>query len=152
MTILRDLRSNGAGHDAVKVTADAALPATGGSMTGNVDFNDNVIQEACIMDYAEKTQAAAANDIDLSLGNVQTYTLSGSQSLTFSNPPASPKAGSFTLFVTNGSSATLTWPTSVKWPGGNQPDLTASGLDVIVFTTIDGGINWYGFLSGADCK
>jgi hypothetical protein len=152
MTILRDLRSNGAGHDAVKATADAALPATGGSMTGNVDFNDNVIQEACIMDYAEKTQAAAANDIDLSLGNVQTYTLSGSQTLTFSNPPASPKAGSFTLFVTNGSSATLTWPPSVKWPGGNQPDLTASGLDVIVFTTIDGGINWYGFLSGADCK
>ena len=143
MPILRELRRNGPGHIAVKATADAALPATGGVMSGNIDFNDNVIQEACIMDYAEKPQAAAANDIDLSLCYVQTYTLSGSQTLTFSNPPASPKAGSFTLFVTNGSSATLTWPTSVKWPGGNQPDLTASGLDVEVYTTIDGGINWY---------
>jgi hypothetical protein len=152
MANLRDLRPNGPGHTGVKATADAALPASGGAMTGNIDFNDNVIQEACIMDYAEKTQAAAANDIDLSLGNVQTYTLSGSQTLTFSNPPASPKAGSFTLFVTNGSSATLTWPTTVRWPGGNKPDLTASGKDIIVFTTIDGGINWYGFLSGADCK
>ena len=152
MANLRDLRPNGPGHTGVKATADAALPASGGAMTGDIDFNDNVIQEACIMDYAEKTQAAAANDIDLSLGNVQTYTLSGAQTLTFSNPPAAPKAGSFTLFVTNGSSALLTWPTTVRWPGGNAPDLTASGKDIIVFTTIDGGINWYGFLSGADCK
>ena len=66
MANLRDLRPNGPGHAAVLITANAALPASGGAMTGDIDFNDNVIQEACIVDYAEKTQAAAANDIDLS--------------------------------------------------------------------------------------
>ena len=128
----------------------ARLPLAGGTMTGNVDFGDYVIQQVCLMDYAEKTQAAAAHDIDLSLGNVQTYTLSGNQTLTFSNPPASPKSGSFTLLVTNGGSATLTWPTSVDWAGGTAPTLTAAGIDAIVFTTIDGGTTWYGFAAGLD--
>ena len=128
----------------------ARLPLAGGTMTGNVDFGDNVIQQVCLMDYAEKTQAAAAHDIDLSLGNVQTYTLSGNQTLTFSNPPALPKSGSFTLLVTNGGSATLTWPTSVDWAGGTAPTLTAAGIDAIVFTTIDGGTIWYGFAAGLD--
>ena len=132
--------------------ANAKLSLAGGIMTGDIDFNDTKIKEVVIMDYAEKIQEATSNDIDLSLGNVQTYTLSGDQTITFSNPPEASKAGSLTLFVTNGSSATLTWPTTVRWPGGNPPDLTASGTDVIVFTTIDGGLNWYGFLSGADCK
>ena len=135
---------------AIDASKTTALPLAGGTMTGNVDFGDNVIQQVCLMDYAEKTQAAAAHDIDLSLGNVQTYTLSGNQTLTFSNPPASPKSGSFTLLVTNGGSATLTWPTSVDWAGGTAPTLTAAGIDAIVFTTINGGTTWYGFAAGLD--
>ena len=86
----------------------------------------------------------AANDADLSLGNVFTYTLSGAQTLTFSNPPASGTAGSFTLILTNGGSATVTWPTSVDWPAATAPSLTASGVDVLFFTTIDGGTIYYG--------
>ena len=30
--------------------------------------------------------------------------------------------------------------------------LTASGIDILTFTTIDGGTIWYGFLAGADMK
>jgi len=86
----------------------------------------------------------AAHDVNLTLGNVQTYTLSGGQTVTFSNPPASGTAGSFTMIVTNGGSATLTWPTSVDWPAATAPALTASGVDLLFFTTIDGGTIWYG--------
>ena len=105
-----------------------------------------------LKDYKESVQAMAAHDVDLELGNVQTYTLSGSQTLTFSNPPASGKAGSFTLIVTNGGSATLTWPASVDWAGGTAPTLTSSGVDVLVFVTTDGGTTWLGFSSGLDMK
>ena len=66
------------------------------------------------------------------------------------NPIATGNSSSFCLHVTNGGSATLTWPTEVDWAGASAPSLTASGLDILVFTTIDAGTTWLGFLSGAD--
>ena len=125
---------------------------TGLTMGGELAAVDQVISRPVMKDYAETKVAMAAHAVDLSLGNVQTYTLSGSQTLTFTNPPASGTAGSFTLIVTNGASATLTWPGSVDWAGGTAPTLTASGIDILTFTTIDGGTIWYGFLAGADMK
>ena len=133
-------------------TANAALPKAGGTLSGTIVAADQIISAPVMKDYAETKAAMAAHDVDLTLGNVQTYTLSGNQTLTFSNPPASGTAGSFTLIVTNGASATLTWPTSVDWAGGTAPTLTASGIDILTFTTIDGGTIWYGFLAGADMK
>ena len=122
---------------------------TGLTMGGELAAVDQVISRPVIKDYAETKVAMAAHAVDLSLGNVQTYTLSGNQTLTFTNPPASGKAGSFTLIVTNGGSATLTWPTSVDWAAATAPTLTASGVDILTFLTIDGGTIWYGFLAGA---
>jgi len=126
------------------------LTVSGNVTTATLDVLDNIVKQATLQDYGETKVAMAANAVDLTLGNVQTYTLSGSQSLTFTNPPASGTSGSFTLLVTNGGSATLTWPASVDWAGATAPSLTSSGLDALVFTTIDGGTTWYGFLAGAD--
>ena len=129
----------------------ARLPLAGGTMSGETIFADQLVTRPVLKDYGETKVAMAAHTVDLSLGNVQTYTLSGNQTLVFSNPPATGTSGSFTLLVTNGGSATLTWPASVtKWAGGTAPTLTASGVDIIVFTTIDAGTNWYGFAAGLD--
>jgi len=136
----------------ITVVDSTMLPLAGGTLSGTVDAADQILQRPVMKDYAETKVAMAAHAVDLSLGNVQTYTLSGNQTLTFTNPPASGSAGSFTLIVTNGASATLTWPTSVDWAGGTAPTLTASGIDILTFTTIDGGTIWYGFLAGADMK
>ena len=124
--------------------AAAALPKAGGTMSGLVNMADQILQRTVLKDYGETKVAMAAHAVDLSLGNVQTYTLSGSQTVTFTNPPASGTAGSFTMIVTNGGSATLTWPTSVDWPAATAPTLTASGVDILFFTTCDGGTIWYG--------
>ena len=121
---------------------------TGLTMGGELAAVDQVISRPEMKDYAETKVAMAAHAVDLSLGNVQTYTLSGNQTLTFTNPPASGKAGSFTLIVTNGGSATLTWPTSVDWAAATAPTLTSSGVDVLTFLTVDGGTIWYGFAAG----
>ena len=131
--------------DASKTTA---LPLAGGTMSGETIFADQLVTRPVLKDYAETKVAMAAHAVDLSLGNVQTYTLSGNQTLTFTNPPATGTSGSFTLLVTNGGSATLTWPTSVDWAAATAPTLTASGVDVITFTTIDAGAIWYGFAAG----
>ncbi len=131
--------------------ANTMLPKAGGTMSGETIFADQLVTRPVLKDYGETKVAMAAHTVDLSLGNVQTYTLSGAQTLVFSNPPATGTSGSFTLLVTNGGSATLTWPASVtKWAGGTAPTLTASGVDIIVFTTIDAWTNWYGFAAGLD--
>jgi len=126
------------------VLATNALPKAGGTVTGLINHSDQILQRTVLKDYGETKVAMAAHAVDLELGNVFTYTLSGGQTVTFSNPPASGTAGSFTMIVTNGGSATLTWPTSVDWPAATAPALTASGVDLIFFTTIDGGSIWYG--------
>jgi hypothetical protein len=71
----------------------------------------------------------------------------------FSNPPASGTAFSFSIEIIQDASAsgyTVTWPTSVDWPSATAPTLTAtaSAKDVFVFYTRDGGTNWYGFTAG----
>ena len=149
---INTLSSNAQTQITATVTvANAALPKAGGTMSGETIFADQLVTRPVLKDYGETKVAMAAHTVDLSLGNVQTYTLSGNQTLVFSNPPATGTSGSFTLLVTNGGSATLTWPASVtKWAGGTAPTLTASGVDIIVFTTIDAGTNWYGFAAGLD--
>jgi len=135
-------------------TAAGIAMDVNGDMTlgGGIACADEVIGRPRFTDYAETKVAMSANAVDLSLGNVQTYTLSGNQTLTFTNPPATGNAGSFTLIVTNGGSATLTWPTSVDWAGGSAPSLTSSGIDILTFMTIDAGTIWYGFAAGTDMK
>ena len=56
-----------------------------------------------------------------------------------------------TWVVGDSSARTITWPTTVDWPGGTAPTLTATsgGVDVFVFFTFDGGSNWYGFAGQA---
>ena len=129
-------------------TVEASKAVTAAASTATVNFVDKILQRPTLKDYGETKVAMAAHAVDLSLGNVQTYTLSGSQSLTFTNPSDTGTACSFTLIVTNGGSATLTWPTEVDWAGGSAPSLTSSGVDVIVFITIDAGTIWYGFPAG----
>lgn len=128
--------------------ADTSKTDVAETRSASINMADNVVQRPVLQDYAETKVAMSANDVDLSLGNVQTKTISGTTTLTFSNPPASGSAGSFTLLLTNGGSAAVTWPTSVDWPAATAPTLTAAGVDVLVFTTIDGGTTWYGIASG----
>ena len=150
-TYINSLTSNAQTQITANTTlANTMLPKAGGTMSGEINAADQLITRPVLKDYGETKVAMAAHAVDLSLGNVQTYTLSGNQTLTFTNPPASGTSGSFTLLVTNGGSATLTWPTSVDWAGGTAPTLTASGIDAMVFTTIDGGTIWYGFAAGLD--
>jgi hypothetical protein len=93
-----------------------------------------------------------ANDIDQSVGNWFTKTISTTTTLTVSNTPASGTASSFILDLTNGGSATITWWSGVKWAGGTAPTLTAAGRDALGFYTYDGGTIWTGLLLGKDIK
>jgi hypothetical protein len=138
---------------------DVTLGDGGDTFTVGADviqMADNIVQRPEIKDYGETVNAIGAigggtQDIDLESGNVVTGTVDTSTTtFTFSNPPTTGTAGSFTLILTNGGSQTVNWPGAVDWAGGTAPTLTTSGVDVITFTTIDAGTIWYGFAAGLD--
>jgi hypothetical protein len=92
-------------------------------------------------------------DFDIAAGNVVTATVdTNANTFTFSNPSATGRSCTFVLEVTNGGSQTVNWPAAVDWVGGSAPSLTSSGLDLLVFTTIDAGVTWLGFVVGLDVK
>jgi len=124
---------------------------------GVVNFVDKIAQRAELKDYAESYTASSGSGsttLDLSNGNVFQHTASGGNvTFVFSNPPASGKAGSFTLkWIQDSSDRTITWPGAVDWAGGSAPDVTSGSakVDVYTFFTVDGGTIWYGFQAGAD--
>lgn len=98
--------------------------------------------------YTEKIQATTGI-INLSLANVFTDTPSASRTYSITNAK-SGVAHSFTLIITMGATVhTLTFPNSVKWQGGEIPNLaTASKTYVLTFVTINGGTTWLGMFGG----
>ncbi len=144
-------------RDTVQGILDLVTVATDTSPTlgGALDGADYTVSKIKLKDYGEVTNAlgsaGGSRTIDLTLGNSVTATASASTNTwTFSNPTASDELCGFTLMLTNGGSQTMTWPASVDWAGGSAPDLTASGVDCLVFWTVDGGTIWNGAMVGED--
>jgi len=128
-------------NNAVKL----ATTSTGADVTGEF-----------IADSYNETYAALSGTspaVNCHNGNSFSLVLSGATTFTFTNPPASGTAYTFSVEIIQDSGAsgyTVTWPSSVDWPAATAPTLTAtaSAKDIFVFTTRDGGTNWYGFTAG----
>ncbi len=128
-------------------TSEASKVVT--SDANGVTKFDNGIQE----ESTAVTSSSNAATLNLRDGSVFTHTLSENVTYTFSNPAASGYASSFTLKVTQDSTArTITWPNSVDWAAATAPTLSTGNadVDVFVFLTVDGGTTYYGFTAGQD--
>jgi hypothetical protein len=97
----------------------------------------------------------AAEDFAFSAGSVHTGTLDANCTFTFSGA-VTGFGCSLTLFLTQDGTGgrTVTFPASVKWPGGVVPALNvgAGKLSILSFLTIDGGTTIQGFLGGDDLR
>ena len=120
-----------------------------------LDEVDNIkqmpISGGILENYREKLVALSGTStaINLSLGNTFTHSLTGNTTYTITNA-VNGQAHSFTLIINMGSTVqTITFPSSVKWQGGDIPDMTtASKTYVSTFMTIDGGTTWLGMIGG----
>jgi len=116
------------------------------------NFADTDVVRPNLKDYSETVNAIGTITDDRTIahddGNVQTVTVGGDCEIDFDTWPASGKSGTVTLIITNGGAHTTTWHSSVKWPGDNAPALTASGVDILSFMSIDAGTTVYGFVGG----
>jgi hypothetical protein len=140
-----------ANNGAVRVYYDNAVKISTTSV--GADVTGELIADSYNETYAAVTSSSNATTVDCEAGNAFSHTLTENTTFTFSNPPASGTAYSFSIEIIQDASAsgfTVTWPSSVDWPSATAPTLTAtaSAKDVFVFTTRDGGTNWYGFTAG----
>lgn len=116
---------------------------------------DNVkqmpISGGILENYREKlvTVAASGGSINLSLGNVFQHTPSGNITYSITNAVNS-QAHSFTLIINMGSTVrTLTFTASVKWQGGEIPDMSEENkVYLLTFVSTNGGSNWLGMFGG----
>lgn len=112
-----------------------AAAAASPTITGGMTFTGQVKQNA---------QALAGTEIDVSVSEFFTKSISANTTFTFAGTTAS-KAYGFVLDLTISSAAVPTFPAAVKWAGGNEPN-PGNGEHLIGFLTFDGGTTWIGAL------
>lgn len=130
----------------------------GDTMSGDLNMADNEVQRAVMTDYGVTsttyTPSGTTQTIDYTAGNAYQLDLesaTGDVTITLSNPPATGTYGEIVIRVEQDSSTprNLTWPASVKWPGGTAPTIStgADAVDIITLRTWDAGTTWYGNFS-----
>jgi len=129
------------------------IPAGTDTLVGRATtdtLTNKTLTNPTITNYTETTVSAntsTAYTVDITTGTLQILTLTGNCTYTFPTPTAGK---SFTLFQKQDAtgSRTVTWPATVKWPGGTAPTLTstASKGDKFVFTA--DGTYWWGSTAG----
>jgi hypothetical protein len=120
--------------------------------TGSATLTNKTIEAGTFTNgYTEEVftgNSSTAITLDLANGTVQIITLTGNCVYTFPTPVAGK---SFTLIHLQDAtgSRTVTWPSTVDWPGATAPTLTSTALraDKFVFTAIS-GTSWLGSVAG----
>jgi len=146
-TLTGVLIGNGTSAFTVKTNPSGAFVGTTDTQTVT---NKTVEAGTFTNGYTEETVTAntgTAYTIDLANGSVQILTLTGNCTFTF---PTATTGQSFILLLKQDGTGgrTVTWPSSVEWPGATAPTITstASKMDKFVFTAADS--NWYGSVAG----
>ena len=116
--------------------------------TGTETLTNKTLTNPTVTNYVESVVAigtvTTTNTISLTSGTVQTVTLTASTACTFTMPTAT--AGkSFILIVTQaaGGSGTAVF-TSVKFPAGVAPTITATAGATDILTFVANGSSWFG--------
>ena len=126
---------------ALALKAPLASPTFTGTVTGN--FTETKQDLGTI---------ATATTINCASGSIVTATLGAAISIGITAGASASTCRVCTLLLTNGGAYTITWNSAIKWAGGTAPTLTASGVDILTFMTVDNGTIWRGALNGADFK
>jgi hypothetical protein len=109
--------------------------------SGHLDMKQKQILGAACKATA-KGNVSGSVTIDLAHGEMQTCTLTAATTFSFSESFAAGNGIGFILKVGAAGSYSITWPGSVKWPGGTAP--TPTGNALFAFLSFDGGATWHG--------
>jgi len=91
--------------------------------------------------YKSNAVAVAALNVDCSLGNYFTKSISSNSTFTVSNVPS--EVYSLTVQLTTSAGANPTWWANTYWPSNNAP-VNTNGVHLFMFVTSNGGATWRG--------
>lgn len=118
--------------------------------SGVLVFNNApALTNPTVTNYVETPYSAnssTAITLALTNGTVQIITLTGNATITM---PTAASGKSFILYLKQDAtgSRTVTWST-VKWPGGTAPTITATASKQDIYSFFADGTNWYGTTVG----
>ena len=122
-------------------------------MTEENEFSDLVEEEAPSQSTDELPEASgedmiATGDgtttIDWKLGNKFKFTFGAFNEVFTFTAPSKPCAVQLILVQDATGSRTVTWPATVKWPGGTAPTLSTGAAAVDIISLLYDGTNYYG--------
>lgn len=122
-----------------------------GYATGGMNFQDLLLQRPEICDYSETiaTPSISSGVLTLDLETANVFSVVHNQNITslvVTNPPASGKAGSFTLHLTQDATGgrTISFSSAFGYGSTTAPTIatTANKRNKFVFDTINGGTKW----------
>lgn len=123
---------------AIQTQINTKAPTASPAFTTQVTFGNYHLEPSEVDDGNSGT----ADTIDWGTGSAHKSTLTGNVTYTFSNPVT---GGSYVLRVLTGAgSFTVTWPATVKWPGGVAPTVTVTAARMDLFNFFFDGTNYYG--------
>jgi len=107
-------------------------------------LTNKTLTNPTVTNYVETrftANSSTAITLNLANGTMQDITLTGSPTITM---PTAAAGKSFILLLRSGSgSYAVTW-TTVKWPGGTAPTVTATASRLDIYSFFSDGTNWYG--------
>jgi hypothetical protein len=108
-------------------------------------LTNKTLTNPTVTNYVETpftANSSTAITLALTNGTVQIITLTGNATITM---PTAVSGKSFLLMLKQDGtgSRTVTWST-VKWPGGTAPTITATASKQDIYSFFSDGTNWYG--------
>ena len=115
------------------------------SDTGDLSGIKNIHNTGMATTVVTSSTAAPATVLNVSTGNFFAITVptAVTWSVSFTGAPASGTAYVATLLITLQVTSGITFPASVRWPGGLTPPLSAGKTHLITLYTGNGGTTWY---------
>lgn len=140
------VQRDGSGNFAAGTLTLSGITLSGGTISSG----GGTISSPKLQAYSEAINVvgsvSGAVNVDLSLANVFTYTLTGTTTFTFINPPASGTNKPFTLIIRQDATGSRTATfNGAKWTDSIAPTLTTTPnkYDVLTFFTVDGGSSYF---------
>jgi hypothetical protein len=121
------------------------------SISATQTLTNKTLTNPTVTNYTETpftANSSTAITLDLANGTVQIITLTGNATITM---PTATAGKSFIILLKQDAtgSRSVTWST-VKYPSGTAPTITATASRMDILSFFADGTNWYGTLIGAN--